>query len=202
MPGGPHVRIAEARWPHDHALVETLFREYVASLAEDISFQNVDDELAGLPGKYARPSGVVLIAWLGNEAAGCIALRPLEPGTCEMKRLYVRPAFRGRALGRSLVEALIAHAREMRYRIMVLDTLSSMGVALKLYRALGFKPIPPYYDNPLCGAPPSRVFSYFLFLQKGGIGFWERSFPKKRINDPSALKSHQETSSFSHVVDF
>ena len=152
MSSATQLRITEARWPHDRALVETLFREYVDSLDADISFQDVASELAGLPGKYARPEGVVLIAWLGDEAAGCVALRPLEPGTCEMKRLYVRPAFRGHAIGRSLAEALIEHARAMRYRIMVLDTLASMGAALTLYRALGFKRIRPYYDNPLPGA--------------------------------------------------
>src|SRR6187551_3407891 len=96
------IRISEARWPDDRETVETLFREYVASLAEDISFQNVDDELAGLPGKYARPGGVVLIAREGDEAAAAIAYRMVEPGVCEMKRLYVRPAFRGRGLGREL----------------------------------------------------------------------------------------------------
>lgn len=152
MAAGARLRITEACWPHDRALVETLFREYVESLDEDISFQDVASELAGLPGKYASPEGVVLIAWLGDEAAGCVALRPLAPGTCEMKRLYVRPAFRGHAIGLALAEALIVHAREMRYRIMVLDTLSSMGAALSLYRALGFKPIRPYYENPLPGA--------------------------------------------------
>ena len=84
------IRIAEARWPDDRETVETLFREYVTSLAEDISFQNVDDELAGLPGKYARPGGVVLIAWDGAQPAGAVAYRMFEPGVCEMKRLYVR----------------------------------------------------------------------------------------------------------------
>jgi ribosomal protein S18 acetylase RimI-like enzyme len=152
MATGARLRITEARWPQDRTLVETLFREYVESLEEDISFQDVASELAGLPGKYARPEGIVLIAWLGGEAAGCAAVRPIEPGVCEMKRLYVRPAFRGQSVGRSLVEALIEHARLMGYRTMVLDTLSSMFAALTLYRALGFKPVRAYYDNPLPGA--------------------------------------------------
>jgi len=152
MMAGARLRITEARWPQDRTLVETLFREYVESLDEDISFQGVASELAGLPGKYARPDGLVLIAWLGDEVAGCIALRPIEPGVCEMKRLYVRPGFRGQSVGRSLVEALIEHARLMRYRTMVLDTLASMQAALTLYRALGFKPVRAYYDNPLPGA--------------------------------------------------
>src|SRR6476659_7323845 len=96
------IRISEARWPDDRATVETLFVEYVASLAEDISFQNVDDELASLPGKYARPGGVVLVARDGVEPAGAVAYRMVEPGVCEMKRLYVRTAFRGCGLGREL----------------------------------------------------------------------------------------------------
>src|SRR5215213_6296179 len=112
------IRIAEARWPADRATVEALFREYVVSLAEDISFQNVDDELTGLPDKYARPTGVVLIARDGAEAAGAVAYRMVEPGVCEMKRLYVRPAFRGRGLARELANELIDEARERGYRTM------------------------------------------------------------------------------------
>ena len=145
------IRIAEARWPDDRATVEALFREYVASLAEDISFQNVDDELSGLPGKYARPGGMVLIAWDGCEAAGAVAYRMVEPGVCEMKRLYVRPAFRGRDLGRELANELIEDARGRGYRTMLLDTLASMQSARALYRDLGFVPVAPYYDNPLPG---------------------------------------------------
>jgi ribosomal protein S18 acetylase RimI-like enzyme len=145
------IRIAEARWPDDRETVESLFREYVASLAEDISFQNVDDELAGLPGKYARPGGVVLIAWDGTDAAGAVAYRMVEPGVCEMKRLYVRPAFRGRGLGRELANELTEDARSQGYRTMLLDTLASMSSARALYRDLGFAPVEPYYDNPLPG---------------------------------------------------
>jgi ribosomal protein S18 acetylase RimI-like enzyme len=145
------IRIFEARWPDDRATVEALFREYVASLAEDISFQNVDHELAGLPGKYARPGGVVLIARDGDDAAGAVAYRMVEPGVCEMKRLYVRPAFRGREIGRELANELIEDARARGYRTMLLDTLASMGPARALYRDLGFVPVAPYYDNPLPG---------------------------------------------------
>jgi putative acetyltransferase len=143
------VRIAEARWPEDHASVDSLFREYMSSLTEDISFQNPADELAGLPGKYARPGGVVLIAWDGAAPAGAIAYRMVEPGVCEMKRLYVRPAFRGRNLGRELADELIEDARSRGYRVMLLDTLASMQSARALYRELGFRPVVPYYDNPL-----------------------------------------------------
>ena len=145
------IRISEARWPDDRATVEVLFREYIASLSEDISFQNVGDELATLPGKYARPTGVVLIARAGSEAAGAIAYRMVEPGVAEMKRLYVRPAFRGSGLGRELANELIEDARAQGYRTMLLDTLGSMGAARALYRNLGFVPVAPYYDNPLPG---------------------------------------------------
>jgi ribosomal protein S18 acetylase RimI-like enzyme len=145
------IRIAEARWPDDRTTVEALFREYVSSLAEDISFQNVDDELSHLPGKYARPGGVVLIAWDGGEAAGAVAYRMVEPGVAEMKRLYVRPVFRGRDLGRELAGELIEDARTRGYRTMLLDTLASMQSARALYRDLGFAPVAPYYDNPLPG---------------------------------------------------
>ena len=145
------IRITEARWPQDRDTVEALFREYVASLTEDISFQNVDDEFAALPGKYARPGGAVLIGWDGGEAAGVIAYRMLEPGVAEMKRLYVRPAFRGRGLGRELANELIDDARSRGYRTMMLDTLASMSNARALYRDLGFVPVEAYYDNPLRG---------------------------------------------------
>jgi ribosomal protein S18 acetylase RimI-like enzyme len=145
------IRITQARWPDDRATVEALFREYVASLSEDISFQNVEEELANLPGKYARPTGAVLIARDGAQIAGAIACRMVEPGVCEMKRLYVRPAFRGAGLGRELANELIEDARAQGYRTMLLDTLASMAAARALYRDLGFMPVAPYYDNPLPG---------------------------------------------------
>ena len=145
------VRIAEARWPDDRAVVEQLFAEYVSSLAEDISFQNVHDELARLPGKYARPGGVVLIAFHGTAAAGAVAYRMFEPGVCEMKRLYVRPAHRGGGIARELANELIEDARGQGYRTMLLDTLASMDAARRLYSDLGFVPVEPYYDNPLPG---------------------------------------------------
>jgi putative acetyltransferase len=145
------IRITEARWPEDRDTVLSLFREYVSSLAEDISFQNVVDELSTLPGKYARPGGVVLIARDGDEPAGAIAYRMFEPGVAEMKRLYVRPAFRGRGLARDLANELIDDARVRGYRTMLLDTLASMSAARALYRDLGFAAVEPYYDNPLPG---------------------------------------------------
>ena len=144
-------RISEARWPEDRAAVESIFREYVASLAEDISFQDFEAEFVGLPGKYARPTGVVLLARDGNEAAGAVAYRMVEPGVCEMKRLYIRPAFRGKGIARELANELIDDARQQGYRTMLLDTLGSMSAARALYRDLGFVPVAPYYDNPLPG---------------------------------------------------
>src|SRR5258705_2553278 len=145
------IRITEANWPDDRASVEALFREYMSSLTEDISFQNPEDELSALPGKYARPGGVVLIAWDGAEAAGAIAYRMFEPGVAEMKRLYVRPAYRGSGLGRELANELIEEARARGYRTILLDTLETMSAARTLYRDLGFAPTEPYYDNPLPG---------------------------------------------------
>jgi putative acetyltransferase len=145
------IRITQARWPDDRAIVEALFREYVASLAEDISFQHVDEELTTLPGKYARPTGAVLIARAGADAAGAVGYRMIEPGVAEMKRLYVRPAFRGSGLGRELASELIEDARAQGYRTMLLDTLASMSEARALYRDLGFVPVAPYYANPLPG---------------------------------------------------
>ena len=143
--------VSEARWPGDRAAVEARFREYVASLAEDISFQDFEAEFAGLPGKYARPGGAVLIAWDGAQPDGAVAYHMVEPGVCEMKRLYIRPAFRGKGIARELANELIDDARRQGYRTMLLDTLGSMSAARALYRDLGFVPVAPYYDNPLSG---------------------------------------------------
>jgi putative acetyltransferase len=123
------IRITEAVWPEDRAPIAGLMREYVEALDADIGFQS---EYAGLPGKYARPEGVVLIvliAWTADEAVGIVAYRPLERRICEMKRLYVLPRFRGTGLGRLLVEELVRDARSHGYRRMVLDTLPSMRPA-------------------------------------------------------------------------
>jgi GNAT superfamily N-acetyltransferase len=144
------ARVEPAATADDLATAFALIREYTDSLRLDLSYQDLERELAELPGAYAPPRGRLLIAWVGGEPAGCIALRPLGSGVCEMKRLYVRPAHRGHGLGRVLVGAVVAEARAVGYRRMVLDTLATMETARALYRSFGFRPIEPYYANPLC----------------------------------------------------
>jgi putative acetyltransferase len=154
------IRIAPARTAADIEEARRLFREYETSLGIDLCFQNFEQELAELPGNYAPPGGALLLARAGGgDLAGCVALRPLplEDGTCEMKRLFLRDAFRGRGAGQLLAEAIIAEARRIGYRRMRLDTLPSMRRAIPLYRALGFTDIPPYTKNPVEGV---------LFLEK------------------------------------
>lgn len=132
--------------------VQELFVEYAAWLNVDLCFQDFETELASLPGAYARPDGRLLLATRDGQAAGCIALRRFDESTGEVKRLWVRPAFRAHGLGRRLASQVIAAARESGYRRLVLDTLAPMSEAIALYRSLGFAEIAPYYHNPLAGA--------------------------------------------------
>jgi len=129
----------------------TLFHEYAAELGVSLCFQNFNAELATLPGDYALPTGALFVAEFEHELAGCVALRKLGRGVCEMKRLYVRPAFRGKEIGRALAKSIVTEARRLGYRAMALDTLSSMRPAMALYQSLGFKKTKAYYANPLDG---------------------------------------------------
>jgi GNAT superfamily N-acetyltransferase len=118
-----------------------LFRRYAESLAIDLGFQDFEAELSSLPGKYSPPRGCLLLAWNGDRAVGCVALRPIDEYVCEMKRLYVHPDVRAQRVGRRLAERIIQEARAIGYRSMCLDTLPSMSPALRLYADLGFRPI-------------------------------------------------------------
>ena len=163
--------------PHEIEAARAIFREYAAALGVDLCFQNFDQELASLPGDYAEPRGALLLALVdvkdaaagdpllrahgGCPVAGCCALRPLDaadyPNAAEMKRLYVRPAFRGLGLGRQLAEAILDAARGAGYACVLLDTLDDMEAARALYEDLGFEEIPPYYHNPIAGAHYLKV---------------------------------------------
>ncbi len=147
------LSLIEAETPEQFAQVRQLWREYAAWLEVDLCFQNFEKELAELPGRYAPPEGRLLLALSDHQLAGCIALRKIAEGTCEMKRLYVRPGFRGQRIGRHLTNALIEEARAIGYARMRLDTLpAKMKEAALVYRSFGFYEIEPYYHNPVAGA--------------------------------------------------
>jgi len=157
LPGGcvplrydfPALR--DACFPEEVDTVRGLFREYAAEIEVDLCFQGFAQELANLPGDYAPPAGRLLLATQDGVIIGCGALRPLRPGVCEMKRLYVRPAHRGSGAGRALATRLVTEARDAGYRTIVLDTLPVMAAAIALYESLGFHRCTSYYDTPLAG---------------------------------------------------
>jgi ribosomal protein S18 acetylase RimI-like enzyme len=145
--------LAQAESAAQIAQARELFLEYAQSLGFSLCFQNFDKELAELPGDYASPAGRLLLAEYEGQLAGCVALHPLEPGICEMKRLYLRPKFRGKGLGRVVADRIIAEARQIGYQRMRLDTVEPvMKDAVAMYRRIGFKEIAPYCKNPIAGA--------------------------------------------------
>ena len=147
------VTIIQASSSAQIAQVRELFLEYAKSLGFSLCFQNFEQELATLPGHYAPPKGRLFLAEYEGQPAGCAAMRTLEPGICEMKRLYLRPAFRGKGIGRALAERLVADARQAGYRAMRLDTVEPvMQEAVTMYRRMGFREIPAYCQNPIAGA--------------------------------------------------
>ena len=145
------MRLTRAETYEQIEQARTLFKEYEAATGVDLCFQNFAQELAALPGDYAPPAGRLLLAYEGEEPAGCAALRGVDDAACEMKRLYVRPAFRGTGLGRTLAEHIVGEARAIGYERMRLDTLPAMRSAIALYRSLGFKEIDAYRFNPVEG---------------------------------------------------
>jgi GNAT superfamily N-acetyltransferase len=145
------LAIRPASGQSDIAVARALFQEYAAWIAIDLSFQNFDEELKKLPGDYAAPGGALLLAWADARPAGCVAVRRIDDGDCEMKRLYVRDAFRGLSAGERLAREAIEWARSADYRRMLLDTLPSMRSAHRLYERLGFLELPAYRFNPVEG---------------------------------------------------
>lgn len=157
----PRIELITASSPEQLQATREIFEEYARSLDVDLCFQQFDQELASLPGEYAEPRGALLLALVDGAPAGCCALRPLDqvdyPNASEMKRLYVRKAFRGFGLGRQLAEATLDAARRAGYGCVLLDTLDEMEAARALYEELGFTEIPPYYHNPVAGAHYLKV---------------------------------------------
>lgn len=152
----PEIELVEADTPARLAAAREIVREYADGLGVDLAFQDLEAELAALPGEYAPPGGALLLAMVDGQIAGCGAMRPLADtdyaDACEMKRLYVRRAFRGFGLGRRIAQALMDRALQAGYRSMLLDTLDDMETARGLYESLGFEEVPPYYFNPIPGA--------------------------------------------------
>jgi GNAT superfamily N-acetyltransferase len=161
--------VREAAGAADAEAARALFREYAEWLQVDLCFQGFEEELATLPGRYARPEGRLFLALCDGAPVGCAALRRLDADTGEVKRLYVQSAHRGHGLARALTEAVLDAARAIGYRRLVLDTLDRMTEARRLYAAVGFREIPAYYDNPICG-----TIYMELPLREGGRGRRER----------------------------
>lgn len=161
MATAPHenINIVEAATSADFAVGRALFEEYAHAINVDLCFQDFAAELDRLSIMYAPPSGALLLATSGSEVAGCVGLRKLRDDICEMKRLYVRPAFRGRHLGRQMAEDIARRARALGYRTLVLDTLGTMEAAQRLYVSMGFEPATSYYVNP---RPDVKYFSLSL----------------------------------------
>jgi ribosomal protein S18 acetylase RimI-like enzyme len=160
-PPAPRIELVVADSPERLDAARAIFRDYAASLAIDLCFQGFEAELHGLPGDYAEPNGALLLAYVDAALAGCGAMRPLadadHANACEMKRLFVRPAFRGYGLGRRLAQELLDRAAAAGYSTMLLDTLDEMESARELYASLGFVEIAPYYYNPIPGAHYLKV---------------------------------------------
>ena len=156
MSDSPVIEMFTPATPKLLEAARQILREYAAQLRVDLCFQNFDAELADLPGEYAVPRGALLLATVDGEIAACGALRPLTdvdyPNACEMKRLYVRPAFRRFGIGRLLAQALMDRGLQAGYSTLLLDTLDDMEAARGLYASLGFEEIAPYYFNPIPGA--------------------------------------------------
>lgn len=159
------ARVVPVRTPAGLRTARRLFREYARAIGVDLEFEQFSREVRTLPGVYAPPGGRLFLARWGSRTAGCVAVRPLAPGVAELKRLFVRPTYRGRGVGRRLVERVVAEARRRGYRRLRLDTLEGMRPAIRLYLARGFRPIPPYHPPRLPGTkffelrlrrPPAR----------------------------------------------
>lgn len=163
------MEIVQAETPQHLEHIRALFREYfqwvTADHGIDLGYQKVEGELAALPGCYAPPRGRLLLALDGEKPAGCIAIRPLEEGVCELKRMYVRPEYHGQGLGKTLAQTVLQEARGIGYRLVRLDTADSMTPAQRLYASLGFRRAKPYYDAP----PDISQRAIFMELRLGDL---------------------------------
>ncbi|MDS4070051.1 MAG: GNAT family N-acetyltransferase [Candidatus Competibacter sp.] len=171
------MNLIQAQAKGDLEAVRTLFCEYQRFLRVDLCFQGFEEELATLPGRYAPPGGRLLLARDGEQAAGCVALRPLDDGACEMKRLFVRPAYRGRGLGRILATQIVNAAAALGYAVMRLDTLDTLDRAMHIYTSMGFQRRASYYANPL-----------------PGVVYWERA-----LSEPSSASAARGSENSPHV---